>query len=601
MKSRASRFRFVLALVLLPFNYLLATTLTVTPAATSNLYTGVITLAVTGLTNGQPVKVQTYLDLNGNGAVDPGEPLLDVFNLTDGGASVIGGVTNISVPFDSNSATGSITTALSFAPPLDNVVGQKIYRLVGIPSDAFAPVTALSQVTNAAIGQSVSGIIYSNGMAPLPYAIVVALTATNQNYVAAAAADSAGHYSLALKAGSYVLLPALPGYYTDQSVVPLVTLTNGMSATNSLYLTSGPVALSGQVANAGNSNALGGVFLQLQSGNLFEVAFTDTNGNYTASASSNNWKIKVNPERLARRGYVALQGNALTLNATLGNVTNANLGLYQGNALFYGNLSISNAPVANIPIECNDNNQLFHGKTFTDANGNYAVAALVNSAVVGTNNPWSSSANTGDQYATVLVNYVVNQSPEIALTNGQAYQQNFHALPVTATISGRLVNNLGVPLSTIGIGAGAMINGDQYGTSFVDTGTNGDFSFGVADGQWNVFANCCGSDGLDGQGYYDPVNLHSVTIPPRTAVVNLTVYPVGTPVLNQLERISPTQFGFNLNGAGGNNYTVQFSSDLASTNWSTLMVISNLPGNSVFVQDYNATNRQRYYRALLGP
>ena len=90
--------------------------LTVTPSAVGNTYAGDITLNITGLTNGESVQVQTYLDLNSNGVVDAGEPLVDVFGLTDGGASVIGGVTNISVPFDSNSATGAITASLSFRP-----------------------------------------------------------------------------------------------------------------------------------------------------------------------------------------------------------------------------------------------------------------------------------------------------------------------------------------------------------------------------------------------------------------------------------------------------------------------------------------------------
>ena len=43
---------------------------------------------------------------------------------------IIDGITNINVPFDSNSATGAITTTLNFAPPmvLENIVGQKVYR-----------------------------------------------------------------------------------------------------------------------------------------------------------------------------------------------------------------------------------------------------------------------------------------------------------------------------------------------------------------------------------------------------------------------------------------------------------------------------------------
>ncbi|MGA9450643.1 MAG: carboxypeptidase regulatory-like domain-containing protein [Verrucomicrobiia bacterium] len=577
-------------------------TLSVSPSVISNTYPGFITLNITGLTNGEQVTVQTYLDLNSNGVVDADEPMMDEFKITDGGASVIGGVTNISVPFDSNSATGAITTSLSFAPPLENIVGQKIYRVVSSPAGAFAPVTAVLEVTNAATGQSVSGMVYSNGVVPLPNAVVVALTATNQNYVASAVADSSGHYFLTLNPGAYLLLPALPGYYTDQSLLPQVTLNNGMSATNNLVLTSGTVAISGQVYNPSNSNVtLGGVFLQLQSGYLFEVAFTDTNGDYTAYATSNNWKISLTSERLARRGYVAPQNSALQVNATLGDVTNASIALYKGNALFYGQLTISNMPVPNITIECNDSNQLFSGKSYTDTNGNYAVAALVDTNVLGPNITWFCSPNTGNEIETVLFNYIVNQTQNVTLTNGQAFLQNFSALPVTATISGRLVNNLGVPLSGISVGASATINSDQYGTAYVDTDTNGDYSFGAASGQWYVDVNCCGSHGLDSQGYYDPIGLHAVTIPPTNAIVNITAYPVGTPFLSQAEQISPTQFGFNLSGSSGNNYTVQASTNLASTNWFTLTIISNLPGNAVFIQDNEATNSQRFYRAFLGP
>ena len=125
-----------------------AATLTVTPSAISNTYSGVITLNITGVTNGETVGVQTWLDLNANGSIDAGEPMMDAFKIADGGAMIIGGITNISVPFDSNSTTGAITTALNFAPPmvLENVVGQKIYRVVS-PGGNFSPVTATLLVT----------------------------------------------------------------------------------------------------------------------------------------------------------------------------------------------------------------------------------------------------------------------------------------------------------------------------------------------------------------------------------------------------------------------------------------------------------------------
>jgi len=573
--------------------------LTVSPAVIGNTYAGAITLNITGLTNGEKVTVQTYLDLNSNGVVDAGEPLVDAFKIADGGAGVIGGITNISVPFDSEPATGAITTSLSFAPPLENIVGQKIYCVSSYPEGAFTPVTATLDVTNAALNQSVSGVVYSNGVTPLPNAVVVAMTVIGQNYAGSTIADGSGNYFLTLPPGSYKLLPALPGYYTDESLLPQVTLTNGMAATNNLSLTAGTVTISGQVYDAGNSNAIGGAFLQLQSGSLFEVAFTDTNGNYTSGVTSNNWNIKIPRERLARRGYVVPQGNALQVNATLGDVSNANIGLYKGNALFYGQLTISNATVPNVSIECNDDYGMFSDNAYTDSNGNYAVVALVDTNVFGTNDiAWTCMPDPGQGGSgAILANYIVNQSTNVNLTNGEAFLQNFEPLPVTATISGRLVNNSGVPLSGIGVGAGATINSMQYGTANVDTDTNGDFSFGAASGLWSVNANYdTGNDSLENQGYYDPVGFHMVNIPPTNAVVNITVYPVGTPVLSQTERISPTQFGFNLSGSSGNNYTVEASTNLASTNWFTITILSNFQGNSIFIEDNGATNSQRFYR-----
>jgi len=580
-----------------------AVSFTVTPSVVSNTYAGPITLNITGLTNGETVKVQTYLDLNSNGVVDPGEPLIDAFNLTDGGASIIGGITNISVPYDSNAATGAITASLSFAPTIENIVGQKIYRVISNPSGAFAPVTATFDVTNAALNQSVSGIVYSNGVTPVPNAVVVALEEPNQNYVGSTIADSSGHYFLALNPGTYVLTPALPGFYTDQNLLPEVTLTNGMSATNNLVVTNGTVAISGQIYDAGNSNALGGVFLQFESGSLFAVGFTDTNGDYTAEVTSNNWKIVINPERLSRRGYVTLQGNSLKVNATLGNVANADIGLYKGNALFYGQLTINNVPVPNMTIECNDQNAILHGKSYTDANGDYADVALEDTNVLGTNDfAWYCSPNINDSItADAYADYIFDQAENIVLTNGQASLQNFIGLPVTTTISGHLLNNQGVPVSNVGVGGSATIGTNQFVTAFLDTDSNGFYSVGAVNGQWYVNANSgSGNDTLQDQGYYDPATNHVVTIPPLNAIVNITVYPIGTPLLSQLEHIGSQEFGFDLTGSEGFNYTIEASTNLTS-NWFTLTTVSNFPGNSMFIEDSNATNSQRFYRVLEAP
>jgi phage-related protein len=55
-----------------------------------------------------------------------------------------------------------------------------------------------------------------------------------------------------------------------------------------------------------------------------------------------------------------------------------------------------------------------------------------------------------------------------------------------------------------------------------------------------------------------------------------------------------------LTGAANQNYTVQMSTNLSSTNWISLFITNNATTNSFIVTDPNATNQQRFYRILIG-
>src|SRR5215212_3192437 len=59
-------------------------TLSIAPSSTSNTYSGVLTLQIAGVTNGEQVVIERYLDLNTNSVLDAGEPLLDTFRISDG-------------------------------------------------------------------------------------------------------------------------------------------------------------------------------------------------------------------------------------------------------------------------------------------------------------------------------------------------------------------------------------------------------------------------------------------------------------------------------------------------------------------------------------
>jgi len=62
-----------------------------------------------------------------------------------------------------------------------------------------------------------------------------------------------------------------------------------------------------------------------------------------------------------------------------------------------------------------------------------------------------------------------------------------------------------------------------------------------------------------------------------------------------------SEFQMWLNGATGVNYTVQMSTDLSSTNWTSLFVTNSATANSFMVIDPNATDQQRFYRVKVGP
>lgn len=572
-----------------------AATLSVSPSSTSNTYPDVITLQIGGLTNTEPVVVQEFLDGNANGAVDTGELLMDTFPITDGGVSIIGGQTNLNVPFDSNATGGAITTTLFFSVPLliENFVGQHIFRVVS-PSGRFSPADATFVVTNAALSQSVTGQVFL-GASPATNAIVIALMGPEGRYAGATLADSAGHYSLKLPTNSYVLIASQPNCFYDQSAAPQIALTNGVTATNNLYLTNGTVTMSGSLRDATNNSALGGVFMILQSGDYLAVAFTASNGTFSAAVAPSFWQLGVQEDRMGRRGYV-VPANFRQVDTTTGAVANVTLLFPKANAMFYGRLTNNlGVPFANVEFEANDgqNNEpsVFKGRGFCDANGYYSVAVLAGT------NVWFCSPSSSDTPA--LANHIVSQGQFVVFTNGRAFRQDFTAVPATARISGHVQDNTGNPVTGVAFGGGAFIGGINYSTVNVLTDNSGNYSLAVAAGQWGVHFTSNGNDSenLANHGLVDLFGPYQVNIPPTNAVLNITVYPTGASALSPPQRTSPSQVSLNVNGSIFTSYTLQVSTNLSSTNWASLFSFQ-LTSNPFQIFDSRATNQPRFYRLL---
>ena len=80
-------------------------------------------------------------------------------------------------------------------------------------------------------------------------------------------------------------------------------------------------------------------------------------------------------------------------------------------------------------------------------------------------------------------------------------------------------------------------------------------------------------------------------------VLSITINP--KPVLGSASWLT-NQFQMRLTGASNQNYTVQMSTNLSSTNWISLFITNNMTTNSFLLTDPNATNQQRFYRILIG-
>jgi hypothetical protein len=90
-----------------------------------------------------------------------------------------------------------------------------------------------------------------------------------------------------------------------------------------------------------------------------------------------------------------------------------------------------------------------------------------------------------------------------------------------------------------------------------------------------------------------------------TVVAVQTWFPLAmataSPVLSQPAKLSSTRFGFQLSGFAGQDYTILASTNLSQpmSNWVTVLT-TNLSTSPAFIEDNQATNKQRFYRVKFG-
>ncbi len=505
-----------------------AVTFSVTPATVSNTYNGTITLQIGGLTNTETVVVQKFLDLNTNGVIDGNDWLVQQFTLTDGQAGmVIGGVTNVNVPGDTDgTVNGQITGTLNFqnGDIVQNIVGKYLYKLSSSVGH-FAPITNQFVVTNFPYAQKFTGNVVSNGTsATVSNAVIILFPgqAGNSSPVGGVVANNSGNYTLPIPPGTYSLIPLRSNYVANMGTPPVLTLSSGQTITTNLTVIHATNSISGKLLDANNSSiGLAGVLMEAQASDFIGIAFTDTNGNFNLSVNAGTWEINANEKSLLVLGYVGLDNDGTNVVAGTTGVT---LAIPKATALIYGSIKdnlgnpfpVLEADTDDSSSPISDGLSLYETESFTDANGNYVLGV-----VGGTNDSWSMEANGDNQ----LTNYVFtpdHHANPVSINAGQAVLRNFTGILATNHITGWLKDNYGNPITGVEIYASAMINSLAYDQE-IDTDSNGNYWLNVPNGSWNVQVAPSywgGSDCLP-TNYIIPPDQYPV-IANNNAVVNFT-------------------------------------------------------------------------------
>ncbi|HEY6167252.1 MAG TPA: putative Ig domain-containing protein, partial [Verrucomicrobiae bacterium] len=491
-------------------------TLTIAPTTTNNAYAGNLSLLIGGLTSGQTVAVARYLDLNTNGVVDAADPLVQGFSIRDGQLHQVGGATNYNRPRDLDGLINSnISTALSQLDTnnTDHIIGRYLFRV--LDSNGAVLATSTYTITNFPYSQMVTGLVKS--VTNVPNAGVALLQQSlsgNTHFIAGAIANNAGAYAIKAATNTYLLVGIHNGYVADFSTAPLVTLGAGQTInTNVTLIAATNRTISGRLVEAGNTNqGLAGVQLFIQStNNLFTIAWTDTNGNFSVPVTPSAWEIEPDDSSVTLKGYVALEGQLRPkVDTTSSNATGILIALPKVVSMFYGTVrdNLGNV-VPGIEIS-GDTDTGYRSRGFTDVNGVYAVAVTATNWFV---NPGSDALADKGYIGASGTNYTFGQNESIRV--------DFTIVAAPYTITGSVKDTNSNPLVDVNVSANANINGTNYNAN-ANTDDNGNFTLRVAGGTWNINL-ACGDLGSMG---FDCSTNQTVTTPPNRSNVNFVVGPI---------------------------------------------------------------------------
>ena len=506
--------------------------------------------SISNLAVGAQVELAAYLDLDGNGVLDAGEPLAAQFELEDGFTNALGAATF--VDDNDGSANGAIAGSISFyGNSYLHTIGDYVWKAteldgLGTPvasdsvafsvTQAASPILITGEVRDYLTSNTVAGayveLEYFSGVTGVSPATWVDENGEFSIYLPSGVSsnEALGVYA---EAAGYVSAPQTP----DGDPVSLALFTNGLIAgTNNLsrplFVTSpiyDLVGITGTVyqVDSSETNVLPGAIVEIEypsygeednDDDITSFDISDTNGNFTLvfSQSEDQWDnvmiTCVNP-LLNLRGLVSAPITTLIEGPTNG------IALYchPAESLVSGTVSDLDTtdPIVGMEVDLTSGNDLV-GSAYTLSNGTYEIGAAA-----GTCNAQCDSDSLAQQhyvYNNANGNrYIENLVPD-EVRNGQdlAYAQGH-------LVSGHVYSEGGVPIA----GGDAILvqpseDDWEYRVASTTVAFDGHYDLLAAPGIWNVRTENA-DNGFWIDLYYTNVLPFSLDMPTPIVVSNADV------------------------------------------------------------------------------
>ena len=451
-------------------------------------------------------------------------------------------------------------------------------------------------LTNSTV--SISGTLVDAGNSNLKLRGILLPIQADNGFMGIGFTDTNGNFTVRVSSGQWNVRPDDPSLivhgYPGLNNGITVDTTTGNVANVTIALPQATSLIYGSVKDNLGNPFVGLDVYASDTGNLYQAdAYTDANGNYVLGVlglgSDVYWWMQANGS-LQLTNYVFSQ-ETINGNISAGQAVLQNFTAILATNYIIGRVKDNNGnPIAGVGVNANAtiNGTNYQTHADTDAGGNYWLN------VASTNWSVSVNCNGGSDSLSSLGNYICpnNQTITISNNNGLA---NF-------TVQTNI--NAGGPLqvTTAALPGGAV--GQAYDQQLTADGGNPNPTY-----SWSVYSGALPSGlamdsggTIQGKPTFGGTNQFTVQVSDNngstaTQALSLTIgkLALGVPVWLS------NQFQMWLTGATNQNYTVQVSINLNSTNWTTLLMTNNAVTNSFILVDPSATNKQGFYRIVTGP